>query len=171
MKMSKYMLGMSILIILNGCGGGSSGSSTAGGSTISELEENGSIPVLDRTPDVAGVDANTNGIRDDIDSYINTMPITEDQKKGVIQLAKTVQESLLVDVTNGADLRKINQGISRSIQCLSVKFPNVQERLEVITSIESKTANTRERTDKYIKLNNALSGSVSKLLSGDTCDE
>ena len=165
------------LLFLSGCGSGSS--SSAAQSTnqntpieqLVELEDSGEIPVLDRSASIEGVDDNMNGIREDIEKYIESMPISEVQKKAVQQLAKSLQGALLVDIDDSVALRASSKNISESVQCLSIKFPDVRERMEAINSIESKTANTRERTEKYIQFNNALSGSVSKLLSGDTCDE
>jgi len=38
---------------------------------VKHLEQSGLIPVLDRSADLAGPDLDNNGIRDDIDAYIN----------------------------------------------------------------------------------------------------
>ncbi len=61
--------------------------------------------------------------------------------------------------------------ISCAVRCMGLRFPDIQQRAEIINAIESITANTRERSLQYIEFNNAASGTVSKLLSGDTCLE
>ncbi len=38
---------------------------------LQALEEEGTIPKLDRSKDLAGPDKNNNGVRDDIESYID----------------------------------------------------------------------------------------------------
>lgn len=162
--------------ILSGCNSSSNSTSAPNdpitrNEQISALESSGEIPTLDRSSNLEGVDSDMNGIREDIESYIETLAISEDQKKGVKQLARSVQGAILIDTTDDVALREASKNISEAVQCLSIKFPDVQERSEIINSIESKTANTKERTEQYIQFNNALSGSVSKLLSGDTCSE
>ena len=60
-------------------------------------KQSGELPILERTDTVKGVDADQNGIRDDIDAYIkNTYP-NEEQQKAVIQYARSLQASLLID--------------------------------------------------------------------------
>jgi hypothetical protein len=136
---------------------------------IAALEAQGQVPTLDRTPGLAGIDTDANGVRDDIDRRIAAMPLTAQQKTAVTQLARALQTAVLVDTGNPDALRKASVDISRAGQCLH--FRRVDNALRVITAIESTTANTRQRSMQYIRFNNALSGSVSSLLSGDTCDE
>lgn len=138
---------------------------------IAELELSGEIPTLDRSSDIKGPDTDNNGIRDDIETYIESMPITVEQEKAVRQLARAMQSSLLVDIKDDAALTNQIVKASRSIQCLSVRVDNILLNKNILTSIESKTANTKERTMKYIQFNNALSGSTITLQRGDTCDE
>ncbi len=40
---------------------------------IAQLEKSGQIPSLDRTNTLLGIDANNNGVRDDIEAYINSV--------------------------------------------------------------------------------------------------
>ena len=138
---------------------------------ITALENSGAITTLKRSSDVKGPDANANGVRDDVDIVIATMPINESQKIGAEQFAKSIQAALVLDVSDTTKLRDASVHISRAIQCLSSRFPDKKQLTAVANTIESITANTKERASQYIKFNVALSGSVSKLLSGDTCDE
>lgn len=52
---------------------------------------------LDWEPTLAGIDADSNGIRDDVERFIDRHYETEPQKRAVRQLARTFQESLLID--------------------------------------------------------------------------
>lgn len=137
---------------------------------IQSLEDQGILPNLDRSTDVNGPDSDSNGIRDDVSSYIETLPITPDQKPSVNQLAKAVQRTLLVDITVSTDLRQASTNLSSAIQCISIKFPDVDQRSSIVDGIEKVTVNTRERSMQYIQFNNALSGTVTKLLSENTCE-
>jgi hypothetical protein len=137
---------------------------------VQDLERRGEIPQLDRSADVEGTDANSNGIRDDVDSYIASLPITPEQKKGVEQAARALQATLLVDTDDSNALRQSDTATDRAAQCLRLKFPDINQYASIATRIEGVTFNTKERSMIYIQYNEALSGSVSKLLTGDTCD-
>lgn len=104
---------IALAIILSACGGGSdSQAQTPPNETpaqaVQRLEQSGQLPILDRSPDVKGPDANRNGIRDDIDIYISTQPYDGGQRAAVEQLAKGLQATLLVDVTNNETLRAVD---------------------------------------------------------------
>ena len=59
---------------------------------FSQLEARGELPVLDRTDTIAGIDANQNGVRDDIEAFINSLPDTPVQKKTTVQPATRAQQ-------------------------------------------------------------------------------
>ena len=143
--------------------------STSAKSQIEELERQGKLPQLNRSTSLTGPDANTNGIRDDVDAFIDTLLMASHQKLSAAQLAKGVQASLVVDITNDSALREAVADISNAVNCMSRLFPAIEERASVATAVEAVTANTIERTNQYIKFNNALSGTVSRLPEGDTC--
>jgi hypothetical protein len=137
---------------------------------VQELERRGELPQLDRSPDVKGPDANSNGIRDDVESYITSWPVTSEQKKAAEQLARSVQAALLVDLTSSDTLHQVDDSSLRAVQCIHMRFPDVTKRAAVISAIERVTVNTKERTARYIKYNQALSGTATIILTGDTCD-
>lgn len=142
---------------------------------VTELENSGDLPVLDRSDSIAGPDRDNNGIRDDIDYYISGLDFTEAQKKAIRQLARSHQASLLVDVADSESVRQVSKKLFNATQCMNIRFPDGDEDFEILVEvsriIEAFTANTKLRADKYIQYNLAVSGSVSKLPSGDTCDE
>lgn len=76
------MLVILIPLVISACGG--SGSSAAQSNSVSQppatileaiklANKNVAIPVLNRDFSVAGPDINLNGVRDDIDSYIDSL--------------------------------------------------------------------------------------------------
>jgi hypothetical protein len=138
---------------------------------VNQLEESGTLPKLDRGNNIKGPDTNNNGIRDDIDAYIAQLTISNEEKKAALQQAKAMQEVLLVDLTNAVAMRALDVKLERAAQCIEIKFKDFEQGIAMGRKIEAITANTQERSMQYIKYNNALSGTVSKLLTGNTCDE
>ena len=170
-KISKIILTSLCALFFSACVNDSSSSKEdTKAKTIQDLEDKGQIAVLNRSTSIKGPDTNNNNIRDDIDKYISSLNITLEQKKAVEQFARNMQDTLLVDVTNVIELRSVDKKSDLAINCLFTLFP-YPNRGNMITSIESKTANTKQRAMKYILYNNALSGSVSRLSSGDTCEK
>jgi hypothetical protein len=138
---------------------------------IKTLEDNGTIPKLDRSTDIKGPDANNNGVRDDIDAWIATLPITEIQKKAAIQTAIGLQKTLLVDLNDKIALQAVWDESMLSTVCLSDAYmPEYKESFKLSSKIEAMTANTKERAKRYILYNAASSGSSTKLPNSYSCN-
>lgn len=175
-------------LLLSACGGASGGSSGAGETTstpvtatptdvatlkakIQELATSGKLPNLDRSSSIAGPDANSNGVRDDIEAYVASLPITLTQKAAAMQSARTMQLTLIVDLKDEAALDRVSNLGSRAINCIADVFmPNYQDGYDLDSKIEAMTANTKERAKQYLAYNRARSGSVSSAPTGNTCD-
>ena len=137
---------------------------------IKTLEDTGAYPKLDRSTDLKGPDQNLNGVRDDIEAWINTQPITEVQKKAAIQTAQALQNALLVDLTDKVALQAVGDSFMASTSCLGDMFmPNRDESYKVSSKIEAITFNTKERAMRYIAYNKARSGSVTSYPKGNAC--
>lgn len=140
---------------------------------ITKMEQSGELPILERTDTVEGVDADQNGIRDDIDAYIkNTYP-NEEQQKAVIQYARSLQASLLIDKNNKIAVKSAANEQAKAISCIFEKIPSEQSRINgsIVEEIVGATTNTKQRLLEYIALNKALDGTVTSLPSEDICDE
>jgi hypothetical protein len=138
---------------------------------IEQLERKGGYPALDRSSDIAGPDANKNGVRDDVEAWINTLSVTEPQRKALMQKAKSLQQTLLVDLTDKAAVRRAGEGLAASTNCAGDRFEPVRSDSYALTDkIEAMTANTRERAARYMQYNKARSGSSTTYPSGDTCE-
>ena len=138
---------------------------------IAQLEQTGQLPKLDRSSDIKGPDADNNGIRDDIDAWIATQPITDVQKKATQQIAKVQQAKLLVDLSDQTSLQGLGEKTAAAVVCMSDSFaPDRQAGRDLGNQIEAITANTKERAKQYIAYNRARSGSVTELPSGNTCE-
>ena len=180
--------GILLAALLAACGSGGSDSPTSpasspsssasspvsGGSTlaaqIAQLERQGGYPTLDRSASIAGPDANQNGVRDDIEAWINTLDVTEPQRKALMQKAKSLQQTLLVDLTDKSALQRTGEGLMASSNCGGDRFTSFEEYYKLSSKIEAMTANTRQRAERYMQYNKARSGSVTESPRGDTCE-
>jgi len=138
---------------------------------LQDLEKKGEYPILDRSRDLRGPDADANGIRDDVFAYLRTLSATAAQRPAMEQLARSMQATMLIDTSDDAAVQTTIAGMARAVDCLGTRFPDITQRGAMLTAIEKVTANTRERSMQYIKFSQALSGSVLTLPSQGTCDQ
>jgi len=134
---------------------------------IQELEDNGTIPKLNRDNTLTGEDNNSNGIRDDIDRYIDEHYMDPKKHAAVVQEAKALQKILLVDKTNIDKVKEVSREVARAIECIFNRFELTKVPFDNISAI---TFNTKIRLLEDLKFSQALDGTVSSGLEGDTCE-
>ncbi len=140
---------------------------------IARLEASGERPVLEREPTLGGIDANTNGVRDDIERHIEKKYSEPAQRKAAMQTARAYQQMLLVDKQDMAALDAASEAGSRAIVCAKSAFPGLDgaaAHYRMSTDLESMTSNTKMRLLAYLAYNKTRSGTVSTMPRGDTCD-
>jgi hypothetical protein len=137
---------------------------------IDALERSGTYPALDRSTDIVGPDANKNGVRDDIEAWINSLKVSDGQRKALMQDARATQRALVVDLRDRPALQKVGEGFGASTNCGADNFPNYADFSRLAGRIEAMTANTKERAMRYIQFNAARSGSSTTQPSGNTCE-
>lgn len=115
-----------------------------------------------------GIDSNGDGVRDDLERHIGTLPDTEPQKNSLRQLAKALSGTLTVDTANETAMRAVAGQLSDSINCVWRVYPpeTAGPRVEEIRRL---SVNTRTRFEAYAKYNQARSGAVIAIPTGDTC--
>ena len=136
------------------------------------LEASGAIPKLDRGPSLEGVDANGNGIRDDIDGFIERSYPTQPQRHAASQLAAHFQRTLLVDKSDRAALKRQSVLGMRAVNCVYDRFSGADGSKQpgvVVWDLEAITANTKPRLKAYWSYSKGLDGTVLSLPEGDTC--
>lgn len=166
------------VLLLYACGGGDKSAAATNSpevatltAKIQTLEASGALPALDRSSSIAGPDINNNGVRDDIEAYIATLPITPIQKAAAMQGARVQQLTLTVDLTDAAALDRVSNLGARATECAADSFmPDYQDGYKLLSKIEAITANTRERARQYMAYNRAVSGTSGRMPSGNTCD-
>jgi hypothetical protein len=158
---------------LSACGGGD-GSGNASTSqqpkakTVQEalikMEATGQTPALDRSDSVTGPDANANGVRDDIEAYVNSLPDTAEQKQVLLRQSKALTAAMAAMATVPPDetaLRQATNLINIGVACIYEKYPELQADKKV-SEMRKLTVNTRARYNAYMAFSAAVSGIVLK---------
>ena len=178
MKKYIFVLGVAVSVFFTGCGkseNSETSTSTANQKLLKllELEATDKIPSLDRTSTIEGIDSDGNGVRDDIEEYIDSTYIKTEQKSAVLQAAKAMQEALLADKTDSIAVKEVAYKNVLATKCIYLKFSGGSSSKEpslVASEIETITTNTKLRLLEYLELNKALDGTSWSLPVGDTCE-
>ena len=175
------LINVVLLISLNACGGKTSSDHPGSGVTLSptptqaliKLETTGTIPTLDRSDTLAGPDTNNNGVRDDIDAYIQNTFQDPLERAAVTQSARSMQSAIVVDASDPDATQAVSRSMTRSVHCMFSRFSGNQgERspMAIDDKIEAMTANTKARMKAYLAYNQSRNGTTSSIPTGDTCD-
>lgn len=130
---------------------------------IKMLEATGQIPTLDRSDSLMGPDVNHDGIRDDVEAYIEAHFAAEPaQRMAARQLAKAVQQSILIEHPDTETARKAFIVESKAMDCIDVRFPQgtIPKAANVIEEIIAVTTNTKKRLKASMAIDQALGGTV-----------
>jgi hypothetical protein len=166
-----------LLISLTACsGGGGSGSTvTATGSTPTPAPAGQRIiDNEDLTPGLKGVDANNNGIRDDIDRLIaQKYSATPELQKAAEQKARALQKSM--EATTRQQALAAGDGIMRAADCAFKVFPqstssDIKFYDQLSKELESLTNNTQERFKAYWNAESLKGGGVFHQPDEPVCD-
>ncbi len=175
-RLSARGFALALALALAGCGGGG-GTGSAPALTpqehVAQLEASGALPKLERTDTIAGIDANANGVRDDIEQHIEKKYTVVAERAAAMQTARVYQATLLVDKNDAAAVEEVSKASWRAVGCEQVAFlgpERLKQAWEMAQEIKAMTTNTKERLKAYLAYNKERSGSVSTMLEGDTCE-
>lgn len=78
-------------------------------------------------PDIAGIDLNNKGIRDDVDDYIANYkfegkPIAVQQKDALKQLARAKQKEMVTLFNNKKEMKKATEETFTAMNCMKHRF-------------------------------------------------
>ncbi|CAH6783631.1 Chromosome partitioning protein ParA [Vibrio chagasii] len=129
-------------------------------------------PMLDRSDSLTGVDENKDGIRDDIEAFIDALEVTEPVRKALKQNAHYTQENLYHDFSQKTDanIKKalyISDKYDKVIACKEFVGIDVDDRINTSNTITALTYNTKARTMAYLAYNHLQDGSVSSSLKAE----
>jgi hypothetical protein len=138
---------------------------------LNDAEKQGLLPKLNRDNTIIGPDTNHNGVRDDIDAYIDSLPDTPEQKAALRQDARVINEAMTVDVKDKKALEAVDNKLTKAVRCIDRKYHD-KTSLKKLNEIEAFMVNTKKRFIAYHRFNMAMSGSVSFSLpwKEDGCD-
>ena len=125
----------------------------------------------DLQPGLVGSDSNQNGIRDDIDSLIQTKFNDRPEiRKAAEQQAHALQR-LLVAETKDQALEQARE-LNRTASCIAQLVPGPEnfQRRQDFKELEALTANTRERLVKYAGSNALVAGAYFTQPPSPVCD-
>ncbi|MDI9335645.1 MAG: hypothetical protein QM520_01220 [Gammaproteobacteria bacterium] len=137
------------------------------------LESSGAIPKLERGDTLTGTDANTNGVRDDIEAYIVANYTNGAQRAAAMQYAKGMQKTLTVGSTDVQTAKEVQRQSSLANKCLYSTFDGsagTKHPAAVGTELEKMTTNTKQRLLAYLAFNKALDGTSWGTPAGDGCE-
>ena len=127
---------------------------------------------LDTSPTLRGDDEDENGVRDDLDIYINTTPLTDIQKIALSQYAESLQSSLLINTSDKIAAKVAVEAEMRALSCIYEKIPyEERQSTNVVREIFGATFNTSPRRKAHQALGKTLDGSVIQPPNEDVCDQ
>ena len=137
-----------------------------GGLLVSCSGENAPAP-SSTTEGIAGVDADANGVRDDVDRYIDTTYADQasvELKKALRQYAKAVQSSLVDADSQALSLTHATERF-RALECLMARRP--RDFHTVFVDVRAQLLNTSSRSAAYLKADDQVKTSTIPLLPAD----
>ncbi|AZG06711.1 hypothetical protein EGT29_01880 [Pigmentiphaga sp. H8] len=156
------------LLLLAACGGEDPAPRQA--RSIADLERQGELPVLDRSEDLGGPDADGNGVRDDIDAWIARQGGAPARQDALRQLARSFRDALLARGDSVA-AQEAAWRTTRGVSCVMARSGSSTEGADAVADMRKMSANTQARVLAYLDYSAALDGAILSLPAGDGCDE
>ncbi len=137
---------------------------------IKALEDSGAYPKLDRSADLKGPDQNLNGVRDDIEAWIETQPMTDVQKRAATQKAIVLQKELVVDLHDKVAVQAVADESMHAKKCLVDAYnKNLDEAFNLSRKMDAMNTSTKERLIRSMKFSAAMSGMSVEIPKNYTC--
>lgn len=136
---------------------------------IEKLERTNKLPKLDYSDTLKGVDGNQDGVRDDVAQLIALEPITIEQKSALFNVAKGIQDTLFVDLSDDSLVNALGESLALNAMCLALAFEDGSDAIRYLGRVEAATMNTADRMAKYELYNAARHGSVTRLPDFSLC--
>ncbi|MBL4831064.1 MAG: chromosome partitioning protein ParA [Aliivibrio sp.] len=129
-------------------------------------------PMLDRSDSLTGPDDNSDGIRDDIEAFINALEVTEPERNALKQDARQTQENLYYDFSVKTDENEVKaieiaRKYERVVACKDFVGMSIDDLINTSRTVVALTYNTKARTMAYLAYNRILDGTVSTSLKAE----
>lgn len=135
---------------------------------IIAADQSGALPALNRDNTIAGPDADHNGVRDDIDAYINTLADSPTQKAALRQTSAALSNAMTVDITNQGAVLDASKMIANAAACAHARYDSATASKKN-AEMEKLTINTKQRFQAYENFSTAMSGTTFVLPQGNGC--
>ncbi|ALL71362.1 hypothetical protein K788_00009645 (plasmid) [Paraburkholderia caribensis MBA4] len=120
---------------------------------------------MDRSDDIKGVDADGNGVRDDIDRRIAAYPLTTEQKALLIKFAGAVEATHRTTQDDNSIAATVNE-LQKGIVCSAAAIPDYRSYVFELRAI---SLNTEARTKSYLQFQDKASGRRYSLVEESDC--
>lgn len=121
--------------------------------------------------DIKGPDADADGIRDDIDSFIARQTYTGPQRQAVRQLARSYQSVLTLKGDDPAAAAPLAAEITRSEICVQKQFSSPYLAApKLVLLYRRATTNSAERMQAFARFDNAVKGHKIPPPAGEACE-
>ncbi len=127
-------------------------------------DKKASITLKATDEDIAGPDKDNNGIRDDVDDYIDSHYTDVKRRKAAQQLARMYQEMLTVDKSDKDKVAEVSKKGMLAISCAVNNNIYLRE-------IKPLVLNTKKRVKEFYKYDSLRDGTTTTLPEGDTCEK
>lgn len=125
----------------------------------------------DSSDDLLGPDANANGIRDDIEAWIDKKYLPDEQRDAAYKLARAYQKTLAIDLEDKHAAIEQGNILYSALVCAHNKFEGLNIGYSIPSKIESKTFNTRARNSHYLKLEDHFDTTTWEILHNNACQK
>ncbi|EGU29507.1 hypothetical protein VIBRN418_14836 [Vibrio sp. N418] len=127
---------------------------------------------LDRSDSLTGPDEDNNGIRDDIENFINLLQVTDPVRNAIKQNARQFQINLYHDWSDDSDENvvkawRMSDGFLKVIACQDFVGIDIDDSINIAKTLTALTYNTKARTMNFIAYNHLQDGSSSVLLPAE----
>ena len=116
---------------------------------------------------LAGTDANNDGVRDDVETYIDTaypVPANVDANKALRQYAKAAQSSILDADDAAKSITHVTERF-RALECLMARRPT--DFHPVFVELRARMLDTNPRSEAYLKADSQAAAVNIPLLPAD----
>jgi hypothetical protein len=174
MKKLSMMGALLTLGLLAGCGGGGGGGSEVTAPTAKTTTEvmagvSGSTLALDRGSAAAGADANADGVRDDVATWIGSQGYTSAMSAAATQLARAYQGAITVSTSDADALRTARTAASDAVECVMQSAASIDAGYKAVADVRRVTLNTDARASAYLAYAAAVNDTVVRAPEGTGC--
>jgi hypothetical protein len=139
--------GIVLLVLSAGCG-----------------SESSPPPATVSTTSLAGTDANSDGVRDDVEVYIASTVYDDNTKKALRQYAKAAQSSILDANDVGKSVTHVTERF-RALECLMARRPT--DFHPIFVELRARILDTNPRSEVYLQADSQAAAANIPLLPAD----